>query len=153
MENETRVLAPPPLLFAGALAAGAALEWIAPFRPAASWAWRVAFGLPWIVVGAVLLLAALRSLRAAGTTMSPFGGSTAVVTKGPYAFTRNPIYLGMVAVYVGIAFVFGLVWGLLLLPAVFLLVDAAIVRREEAYLAERFGGAYLDYRRRVRRWL
>ena len=75
-----------------------------------------------------------------------------VVTRGPYAFSRNPMYLGWTLIYVGLALVLELVWPLALLPVVLLLTHVAVLR-EERDLGRRFGADYRQYRRRVRRYL
>jgi protein-S-isoprenylcysteine O-methyltransferase Ste14 len=78
---------------------------------------------------------------------------TALVTSGPYRFTRNPMYLGMAFLYVGFAFAFGVIWALAFLPAVIVVVDRFVIAREEPYLERNFGQAYRDYKARVRRWV
>jgi protein-S-isoprenylcysteine O-methyltransferase Ste14 len=87
------------------------------------------------------------------TGIAPWDPATALVTEGPYRRTRNPMYLGMAALYGGIALGFGLLWALALLPVVILLIDRVVIRREEAYLETKYGDAYRDYRNRVRRWI
>ena len=109
------------------------------------------------MIGAALWLAldglAMVSFRRAGTSMVSMKPTTALVTSGPYRFTRNPMYLGMAFLYAAFALAFGLIWALATLPAVLIAVDRLIIAREEPYLGARFGDAYRDYRRRVRRWL
>ena len=67
--------------------------------------------------------------------------------------SRNPIYLGMILIYVGIALAFAASWAFLLLVPVLIALEIEVIRREEAYLESRFGEAYRQYRRKVRRWL
>ena len=71
---------------------------------------------------------------------------------GPFRFTRNPLYLGLALLYLGIALWLGVLWPVVLLPALILLVQQVVILREEAYLESRFGEAYRAYRARVRRW-
>ena len=85
--------------------------------------------------------------------MDPREAPTAIVTGGPFARTRNPGYLGMALIYTGISLAANRRWPLVALPAVLAIVDRGVVRREEAYLTERFGDDYEDYQRRVPRWL
>jgi protein-S-isoprenylcysteine O-methyltransferase Ste14 len=75
-----------------------------------------------------------------------------LVRSGPYAFSRNPMYIASTLVYVGIAFVANAAWPLLLLPVV-LLVTHIVVVREERSLERRFGAAYRSYKTSVRRYL
>jgi protein-S-isoprenylcysteine O-methyltransferase Ste14 len=96
---------------------------------------------------------AMLRFRRAGTSMVPLNPSTALVVSGPYRFTRNPMYLGMAFLYVGLAFALGVIWALFLLPLVIAAVDQLVIAREEAYLVRKFGQPYCDYMARVRRWL
>jgi protein-S-isoprenylcysteine O-methyltransferase Ste14 len=79
--------------------------------------------------------------------------TTALVTSGPYRFTRNPMYLGMSFLYIAFAFAFGVIWALAFLPAVIVMVDRFVIAREEPYLEQKFGQSYRAYKARVRRWL
>jgi protein-S-isoprenylcysteine O-methyltransferase Ste14 len=85
--------------------------------------------------------------------MIPVRPATALITEGPFRFTRNPLYLSLALLYLGIALGLGVLWPIVLLPALMLLVQQLVVLREEAYLESRFGDAYRTYRKRVRRWL
>jgi protein-S-isoprenylcysteine O-methyltransferase Ste14 len=105
------------------------------------------------LAGAALLAAAIRLFRRAGTAIPPWEPSTALVTTGVYGLSRNPIYLGMILIYVGIAFVFAASWAFLLLLPVLVALQIEVIRREETYLERRFGEAYRQYRQEVRRWL
>jgi protein-S-isoprenylcysteine O-methyltransferase Ste14 len=94
-----------------------------------------------------------RTMRRAGTNVLPNKPSLAIVTDGPFRFTRNPLYLTNAIFYVGLTFIFNTVWPLLLLVPMLFVVDWGIIRREERYLEAKFGGDYLAYKVRVRRWL
>ena len=72
---------------------------------------------------------------------------------GPYRLTRNPAYLGMALVYIGIALLADALWVLVPLPVVLLIIDRMVIAREERYLERKFGQEYLDYKGRVRRWV
>ena len=143
---------PPPLAYLAGLLIGVGLEVAFPVDP-----------LPTVVtvVGAVagiggsLLLdvGAMQRFMRAGTPAIPFKPSTALVTSGPYRFTRNPMYLGMASLYVGLAFAFGLIWAFALLPVVVIVIDRLVIAREEPYLERLFGDEYLAYKGRVRRWI
>ena len=79
--------------------------------------------------------------------------TTAIVTDGPYRFTRNPIYLGMFLGLVGLAIAFDNLWLLAMLVPFALAIRYGVVAREETYLEGKFGEVYTAYRSRVRRWL
>jgi protein-S-isoprenylcysteine O-methyltransferase Ste14 len=96
---------------------------------------------------AVLLMARHR------TALLPGGATTTVIDHGPFARSRNPLYLGLLALAAGLALLTGSLWALLGLPLEWALLTWGAVLPEERYLAERFGPVYTDYTRRVRRWL
>ncbi len=107
----------------------------------------IAFG------GFALSLSGVATFRRAGTHIAPVRPATALVERGPYRFTRNPMYLGLATFYTGIALLIGRLWPLLFLPVAILVVDRAVIAREEHYLTGRFGDAYQAYCARVHRWL
>ena len=146
---------PAPVIFIGAFLLAWALNrgWYLPIAPAGRGIVRLTAG--WFLIGAGLLVAAagIMALVRARTTFLPDRESNDLVTAGPFARSRNPIYAGMMAIYVGVALAANSAWPILLLPLVWIVMRAGIIAREERYLAEKFGAKYVDYRRRVRRWL
>jgi protein-S-isoprenylcysteine O-methyltransferase Ste14 len=76
-----------------------------------------------------------------------------LVISGPYAFSRNPIYLGWTLIYLGIAFVLNAVWLLILFPLAAIYVHFVEIHNEEKALEQKFGDRYRDYREQVRRYL
>jgi protein-S-isoprenylcysteine O-methyltransferase Ste14 len=148
------VIAPPPLLFLGAVALGLALDRLAGLSALGlAVPLRWALGLSLLSLGLALGLSAIRAFRAAGTPPEPWEPTTAFVAAGPYRFTRNPMYLGMLLATLALAAAFDSLGILLLVPPLIALVQWGVIAREERYMARRFGQAYLDYRARVRRWL
>jgi protein-S-isoprenylcysteine O-methyltransferase Ste14 len=109
------------------------------------------------VVGACgfLLLdtSAMARFRRAHNNPTPWTPITSLVVDGPYRYTRNPMYLGMAALFVSIAFALGKLWALALLPVVLIVIDRYAIAREERYMERRFGAEYLDYKAGVRRWI
>jgi protein-S-isoprenylcysteine O-methyltransferase Ste14 len=101
----------------------------------------------------VLMLAAIRVMRRENASIRPDRPSQALVVTGPFRFTRNPLYLGLVFVYCGLAILLNALWALLLLPAVIVIMRRWVIDREEAYLERAFGAEYRDYKARVRRWI
>jgi protein-S-isoprenylcysteine O-methyltransferase Ste14 len=79
--------------------------------------------------------------------------STSIVDTGPYRFTRNPIYLGMMLGLVGLAIAFDNLWLLVTIVPFFLVIRYGVVAREEPISSAKFGEVYRCYRARVRRWL
>jgi len=155
MKETAGVKVRPPLLFLSGLVVGAIAGWLLPLDAGAALA-----GPPrWVAGGAVALCGvalmawAFRLFRASGTPVPTSRPTNAVVTTGPYRFSRNPIYLGLSLIYIGIALGLALWWALALLPLIWIILHFGVVRREEAYLEARFGEAYKNYRRRTRRYI
>lgn len=149
------VVVKPPILFLGALALGCALTRYLPIGPglASPNGLALAVGLIFIAAGFALTFRAIQMFRRADTHVAPGEPATALVTAGPYRFTRNPIYTGFVLVFFGLSIVLTSVWILLLLAPVLLILQHGVVLREEAYLEAKFGDAYRAYANRVPRWL
>lgn len=112
-------------------------------------------GLGWalIAVGVVLGPVSAGRFVFRRTTLKPHGSASALVTDGAYAWTRNPIYVGLAAIYLGVALVLGAVWPLPLIAAPLLLLNSVVIPFEEARMRDLFGSAYEAYCARVRRWL
>jgi protein-S-isoprenylcysteine O-methyltransferase Ste14 len=154
-DDAAEVAIKPPILFLGALALGCLLSLIVPIEPglARPNGLALAVGLTFVAIGIGLAALSVRRFRLAGTSVVPGEPSTALVVNGPYAFTRNPIYIGFVIAYFGFAILLTSLWVLLLLIPVLAILQRGVVEREEAYLARRFGDAYRKYQARVPRWL
>ena len=103
--------------------------------------------------GLALAIWAIVTFRRAGTRVETTEPTMAIVTHGPYRFTRNPIYLGMFLGQTGLAIGFDNLWILAMLIPFYLVLRYGVVAREEAYLERKFGDVYADYKSRVRRWL
>jgi protein-S-isoprenylcysteine O-methyltransferase Ste14 len=145
----------PPVIYltsvvASGLAAGIA-GW--PFEPAALRVAATATGGLIIVLGVGVGVTAGRLFAQAGTPVPPTRPTMAIVTSGIYNHTRNPMYLGMSLVLAGLGLVFDQLWFLLALPFAMFTVTKLAIKREEAYLTEKFGAPYVAYAARVRRWL
>lgn len=146
--DSPRVFVPPPLVFAALLALGLALD-SDPLRLNAA----AIAGILVAAAGLALIGSALGLFRRSGTRPEPWQPASNLVAGGIYRFTRNPMYLGMAMLSLGIAVAFASLPGALLALAALAIIDRTVVRREEAYLKRLFGQSYVDYTRRVRRWL
>jgi protein-S-isoprenylcysteine O-methyltransferase Ste14 len=146
------VRVPPPLFYLGGLLVGLGLELAVPIDGPPT-AVRIAAAAAGVAASVYLDGGATVRFVRAGTSVIPFKPTTALVTDGPYRITRNPMYVGMACLYVAIAVGFSLIWALFLLPLVLIAVDRLVIAKEEPYLERLFGEPYLDYKRRVRRWL
>ena len=107
-----------------------------------------------LIIGGLLLDGMAAGLfRRLGTAVEPWKPSTALATDGPYRFSRNPIYVGFAITYAGLAVAMDSPIALLMLVPCLVVIDWAVIRKEEAYLARTFGADYEAYCKRVRRWL
>jgi protein-S-isoprenylcysteine O-methyltransferase Ste14 len=100
-----------------------------------------------------LLIWGRRTLVAGGTNVDPSLPSTVIVTAGPYRFSRNPLYVGLALVYLGLTVALDTWWGIVLLALVLIVMHLGVIQREERYLAQKFGDHYRQYRAAVRRYL
>ena len=146
------VIAPPPLLYVAALGAGLLLNWAAP-HPMLSSSLRCWVGGALVALGVGIAVWGRVLMARAGTNVNPFQPTTAIVTTGPFRFSRNPLYVGLALTYLGGALLTNSLWVLALLAPALLIMHFGVVRREERYLETKFGDAYRAYRARVRRYL
>jgi len=155
MADTPGVLVRPPRLYLGMLIAGILAGWLLPAQmlPVLPLAVRALLGPTALALGVALMIWAMRLFRRAGTPVPTSQTVRAIVTDGPYRYSRNPIYVALSLIYAGIALMAGSVPALLLLPVIWVVMTYGVIRREERYLATKFGVAYADYMARVRRWL
>lgn len=115
--------------------------------------------MPWWIgaliaaMGAALVAAALGAFRRAGEDPLPWTPNQHMIATGLYARSRNPMYLGMATVMLGVALAIGSAVAILLVPVAIAVIGATVIAREEAYLERKFGDGYRAYMTRVRRWL
>lgn len=145
------IVAPPPLIFGVPLVAGLLVDrWRPlPFLPSALAPW---IGIP-LLLCFFVGLAAVVAFRRVNTSPNPWRPTTALVTTGIFARTRNPMYLGMLLLYLGGSCWGNSLWPLFPLPLVLWVMHTGVILREERYLEGRFGEEYRAYKGRVRRWL
>lgn len=145
---------PPPLIFLGLVLIGPLLDrlmGIAPLRISRTLA--IFLVIAFVAGGLGIVLAAIRGFARAGTRVEPWAPSSRIVTCGIYSLSRNPMYVGMALVMIGLAVVMGSVSALAMVAVAVIVVDRTVIRREEDYLERKFGREFTDYRRRVRRWI
>ncbi len=146
---------PPPWAFILMYLAGVALQRILPMgirSPELTWIIRVA-GFVFVVVGIAFAASALGIFRKAKTTTVPFATPSTLVISGPYRFTRNPMYVGLTLIYLGVAGTRNEIWPVVLLPLLLAYINFLVIPVEEKNLRGVFGDTYKAYGTRVRRWL
>ena len=151
-QDTAGVVAPPPLIYLAGLVVGIVLDALLP-EGSLPWPIRWILGGVLAVAGLALLASFNTAFTRSGTAVEPWKPTTAIVTTGPYRITRNPAYLGMALVYVGVALMSDALWVLAPLPVVLAVLDRGVIAREERYLERKFGQEYVDYKSRVRRWV
>ena len=111
--------------------------------------------LGWLLVGLAIAtdVWVLMMFKNHSTNIRPDRPAETLVTSGPFACSRNPIYVGNVAIIVGLSMARGSLWYLLLVPVIILLIQELAIKREEAHMAARFGEQWADYAAKIRRWL
>lgn len=152
MRDAPKVIAPPPLLYLGAILLGLALDWLRP-APLLPQAWQYGLGAAAFALGGAVAAWAIANFRRAGTNVPTYRPTTALVAEGPYRFSRNPIYVGLTLAYLGVALAVDSAWMLALVAPLLAVMRYGVIAREEAYLEGKFGDAYRSYKQRVRRWL
>jgi protein-S-isoprenylcysteine O-methyltransferase Ste14 len=145
---------PPPAQYALTFLAGLGLGRLMPWEPA----WMMIGGVHWAewaltVAGFLLALAAAGRFVVRRTTLIPTGQPAHLVVSGAHAWSRNPMYLALTIIYVGLALALGAAWPLVLVVLPLAAVNWVVIPFEEARLRETFGLLYADYCRKVRRWI
>ena len=153
-ERGARVRFPPPFVFLAASGVGVGFQHVITPLGLGIEAWiRVALTAAILSAGVALIAWAIGLFRRTGQDPAPWKPSPSMIANGPYRFTRNPMYLGMTLVQLGVGVAVNDLWIAILAPAALLGVHFIAVLPEEAYLVERFGGDYERYRAAVRRYL
>ena len=106
-----------------------------------------------MAVSLAIGLAGFLRIKRAGTNIDVRKPTTKVVTDGIYAYSRNPIYVGMVILLFALSVLLNNLWIMIFVPAFVIIMTRGVIEMEELYLEEKFGQEYTDYKKRVRRWL
>lgn len=148
------VIAPPPLIYAGVFGCGLVLDHqIEATLALPGGSARAIISMALALAGITLGASAVLQFRKVGTNVLPERPALALSAQGPYRFTRNPMYLGLALLYLAGALALSRPVTLLLLPPALAMIHFGVIRREERYLERKFGARYLDYKRRIRRWI
>ena len=151
-EDHAGVRFPPPFIYLSFLVAGLLLSRVRPLTVVPAF-YATVFGIAFIVVAIAVAVAGFRELRRHETTVRPDQPSSTIVNSGPYRFTRNPLYLSLATLYLGIGLWTNSLWVILLLVPLLFVMTRQVIAREEAYLERAFGDTHLNYKSQARRWL
>ncbi len=150
--DRSRVIAPPPLIYAMTFVPGWLLDrYLGSFSFAL--APRMIAAAVFFIPGLLLARGAFRAMRRARTTANPYGESTAIVQEGAFRYTRNPLYVTLALFYIAASLALNAPLAITTLPVALLLVHFGVILREERYLETRFGAEYMSYKAKVRRWI
>lgn len=150
--DSARVIAPAPALYAVAFLVGLAAEFALPITPLP----RVVelwLGAVIILISIPIVISAVRALVRGRTAFDARKPTTSIVIDGAFCYSRNPTYLSLTLLYVGLAFVVGSLWVVLMVVPAVAVTHWGVVVREERYLESKFGEEYRRYAQRVRRWI
>ena len=154
MESQDRVnnIAPPAFIYVGGLMIGLLMHWLFPVQvlPAP---FAVGISILLFVVSGPLAITALRAFSRAKTTYFFSEPTSAIVTDGPYRFSRNPGYVSLTLLFFGIGFLVNSLWVLIMILPAVTVIYHGVVKREERYLEANFGDEYREFKTAVRRWV
>jgi protein-S-isoprenylcysteine O-methyltransferase Ste14 len=154
-EATAGVIAPPPLIALVTLLVGLVLDWLAPayvLTALLSRHERIGLGIVLIVAGAALAISGVHAFRRAGTAVKPWKPALHLVANGPYRWLRNPMYVGLALLVAGIGVALASDWTLVMLAPAAFVMHFGVVKREERYLAAKFGESYRQYMDKVPRY-
>ena len=134
------------------LASMVLLQFFLPVYQLIPYPWNAAGILP-LLLGMALNIVADKAFKKTGTTVKPFEVSTTLVTSGAFRYSRNPMYLGMVMILTGVAFLLGALSPFIIIPIFAITMDRAFIVTEEKMLDECFGSKWKQYKADVRRWI
>ena len=152
LPDNPRVIAFPPLIFGGALIIGLIVHYFVPIQFLAG-TLSIWLGVLLILVAGPIILSAVRTIRRAQTAFDLRKPTTSIVTEGAFRFSRNPAYLALTLLYLGIASLINSIWVFLMIVPTVIVMQRGVIKREERYLERKFGEEYLRYKEQVRRWI
>jgi protein-S-isoprenylcysteine O-methyltransferase Ste14 len=153
-QHEDVARPPPPLTYLVFLILGLVANLFYPF-PLSSSATSVLLmlGLGVVMSGLAVGAFALRAMKRAGVSPLPWRAPGKLVVDGPFRFSRNPLYISLTVMYLGISVAVNTFWPLAFLVFAIVIVDRETILREEKFLEKKFGEEYRSYKTKVRRWI
>lgn len=149
--SRAEIFAPGPVLALGAFAIGFVLHLLSPLSVIPT-PWNLIGGGVLVIVGSVVLLSGILKMRQIGKSPSHEDEPTELITDGPFQYTRNPLYLALIVIYLGLTAILNSPWPLIPLVILVWYFDR-MAKREEEYLEAEFGDEFIEYTENVRRWL
>lgn len=151
-KDSPQVIAPPPLIFLAGIIGGFVIDSYIPM-PFVPEAYDLPLGMVLIAISVALMFWSVSTFNKAGTNVDVRKPTTKIVSDGPYAYSRNPIYLSMALFAIGCAIWLNSLWIFTGLGAALVVMHYGVILREETYLAKKFGKKYTEYQGKVNRWM
>ena len=150
-KDNAGVIAPSPAIYLIAILIGIMINYFSPcsFMPKS---FQLPLGLFFLFFALILMALSLREFKKAGTNVNPNKPSTTIITSGPFRYTRNPLYVALSFVLIGVGIWLDNIWIITMLVPVLILMHYGVINREERYLTKKFGDKYLKYKESVPRW-
>jgi protein-S-isoprenylcysteine O-methyltransferase Ste14 len=153
-QDSPGVLIPPPLICAAIFLLSVLIQKLGPIdRSFFSTITSLIAGLAFLVIWISFAFPALRQFYKTKNTIATIKPANSLQTTGIYSISRNPMYISLLSLYIGLAFLFGNWWTLFLVPILGIILTVRVILPEERYLERAFGENYLAYKNKVRRWL
>jgi len=146
-----KVITRPPVIYAFFLMLSFILQYVFYLYVARNF-WVVNVGVAMMISGVVIMMIAIRQFKAAGTSYEVSVPSKVLITDGLYQHSRNPIYVALTLVYLGIGFTLNNLWTVIFILPILMAVHVGVIFPEEEYLKKKFGRKYTNYFKQTRRW-
>jgi protein-S-isoprenylcysteine O-methyltransferase Ste14 len=154
MKDHPAVYIPPPLIYAAIFVGAVFLQKIIVIKDSffkKQLAWFA--GIIFLAIAIYFIVRSLHQFIRTKNTVLTIKAAGSLQTTGIYNTTRNPMYVGLVMLYLGLTCFLGNWWNIILLPLLLIIIQRHVIHREERYLTRRFGAEYISYKLKVRRWL
>jgi protein-S-isoprenylcysteine O-methyltransferase Ste14 len=151
-QDKAGVIIFPPLLYLLVLVTGIIISYFFPYH-FIDFSIALPIGIIITFLGIASLILAAKLFRKNKNPVNPSGSTQLIICTGIYKYTRNPMYLGLTTIFIGISTITNAWFSFILLFPLLMICQKGIIEREESYLARKFGNEYLDYQSKVRRWI
>jgi len=153
--DSAQISFPPPFVYLGFLLLGLVADRFSPYWTGMGIDGQIRLALGGIVgtLGVFVMLSGTQRFRKLGNNLEPWKSANQIVSSGIYRVTRNPMYLGMALLYLGLGLALNSIGALVFLPIALLVIRTQVIAPEERYLEAKFGDEYLTYKNSVRRWI
>lgn len=153
-QDHPGVYVPPPLIYVALFLLSVFIQKVMPINDSffhSDIHYYIGYGV--LITSAIMLLPALFHFSKTKNTLITIKPANSLQTNGIYAITRNPMYIGLLLIYTGVALLKGNWWTVLFIPVIIMIIQSFVIKKEEQYLERAFGSSYTAYKEKVRRWI